>query len=125
MELLRAESVEAARAALANGTVALAGGTDLVPLVRDRIVDLPRGIAVQALVEAPAADVRSRIGRWATVEDDGPRRCRVFVDADNLDWPATALAMTGADFTVVSPPELRDHLRDMGRRCTAAAGPAI
>jgi hypothetical protein len=32
--------------------------------------------------------------------------------------------MTGAEFTVLSPPELRDHLRAMGRRCTAAAGPA-
>jgi len=91
--------------------------------VRDRIVDLPKGIAVEAVVQAPADVVRTRIGRWATVEDDGPRRCRVLVDADNLDWPATALAMTGADFSVVSPPELRDHLREMGRRCTAAAGP--
>jgi predicted DNA-binding transcriptional regulator YafY len=96
---------------------------DAAAFVRDRIVDLPKGIAVEAVVQAPADVVRTRIGRWATVEDDGPRRCRVLVDADNLDWPATALAMTGADFTVVSPPELRDHLREMGRRCTAAAGP--
>jgi predicted DNA-binding transcriptional regulator YafY len=97
---------------------------DAATFVRDRIVDLPKGIAVEAVVEAPAAAVRSRIGRWVTVEDDGPGRCRVRADADNLDWPATALAMTGAEFTVVSPPELRDHLRGMGRRCTAAAGPA-
>jgi predicted DNA-binding transcriptional regulator YafY len=97
---------------------------DAAAFVRDRIVDLPKGIAVEAVVQAPAGVVRTRIGRWATVEDDGPRRCRVLVDADNLDWPATALAMTGAEFTVVSPPELRDHLREMGRRCTAAAGPA-
>ena len=96
---------------------------DAAAFVRDRIVDLPKGIAVEAVVQAPADVVRTRIGRWATVEDDGPRRCRVLVDADNLDWPATALAMTGADFSVVSPPELRDHLREMGRRCTAAAGP--
>jgi predicted DNA-binding transcriptional regulator YafY len=47
----------------------------------------------------------------------------VLIDADNLDWPATALAMTGADFTVLSPPELREHLREMGRRCTAAGDP--
>jgi predicted DNA-binding transcriptional regulator YafY len=97
---------------------------DAATFVRNGIVDLPKGIAVEAVVEAPAGVVRTRIGRWATVEDDGPARCRVLVDADNLDWPATALAMTGAEFTVVSPPELRDHLREMGRRCTAAAGPA-
>ena len=38
MRLLRPESPEEAAAALGNGAVALAGGTDLVPLLRDRIV---------------------------------------------------------------------------------------
>src|SRR4051812_19276174 len=96
---------------------------DAAAFVRDRIVDLPRGIAVEAVVEAPADVIGVRIGRWATVADEGPGRCRVRMDADNLDWPATALAMTGADFAVLTPPELRDHLREMGRRCTAAAEP--
>ena len=50
MELLRPESVEEAVSALAmgsagNGAVALGGGTDLVPLLRDRIV------AAETLVE--------------------------------------------------------------------------
>src|SRR5438093_11267469 len=54
VQLLRPESVEAAAAALGNGSVALAGGTDLVPLLRDRLVsaetlvgwkeDVPRGV---------------------------------------------------------------------------------
>lgn len=54
MELLRPESAEAAVAALGNGSRALAGGTELVPLLRsglveaDTLVDvrgvLPRGI---------------------------------------------------------------------------------
>lgn len=38
MELLRPESVEAATSALGNGAVALAGGTELVPLMREGIV---------------------------------------------------------------------------------------
>jgi len=38
LELLRPESAEAAAAALGNGSKALAGGTDLVPLLRDGIV---------------------------------------------------------------------------------------
>jgi xanthine dehydrogenase YagS FAD-binding subunit len=38
LQLLRPDSVEAAAAELENGSVALAGGTDLVPLLRDRIV---------------------------------------------------------------------------------------
>ena len=38
MELLRPESVEEAAVALKNGAMPLAGGTDLVPLMRDGIV---------------------------------------------------------------------------------------
>ena len=54
MKLLRPPDAQAAVAALGNGSVALAGGTDLVPLLRDRIVQaetlvhladaVPRGI---------------------------------------------------------------------------------
>jgi xanthine dehydrogenase YagS FAD-binding subunit len=54
LELLRADSTAQAVAALGNGSVALAGGTDLVPLLRDGLVRadtlvflgdaLPRGI---------------------------------------------------------------------------------
>jgi xanthine dehydrogenase YagS FAD-binding subunit len=54
LELLRPESAEAAAASLGNGSVALAGGTELVPLLRDGIVEaetlvdvhdvVPRGI---------------------------------------------------------------------------------
>jgi xanthine dehydrogenase YagS FAD-binding subunit len=54
LQLVRPDSAEAAAAALGNGSVALAGGTDLVPLLRDGIVRadtlvdlrgaLPRGI---------------------------------------------------------------------------------
>jgi len=38
LELLRPESAEAASAALGNGSIALAGGTEVVPLVRDGIL---------------------------------------------------------------------------------------
>ena len=38
MELLRPDSVDAAVAALGNGSVAFAGGTELVPLLRDGLV---------------------------------------------------------------------------------------
>jgi predicted DNA-binding transcriptional regulator YafY len=98
---------------------------DAAAFVRDHITDLPARYAVEATLAAPAALVRSRIGRWATVEDDGPGRCRVHIDADTLDWPATALGVAGAEFTVVSPPELREHLRDLARRFAEAAGSVV
>src|SRR5580698_691859 len=78
---------------------------------------------VEVLINAPAAAVRERIGRWATVENAGPGRCRIRMTADSLDWPTMALGAVGADFEVVSPPELADHVRDWGRRFSRAGGP--
>lgn len=77
MELLRAESAEAARAALGNGSVALAGGTELVPLLRDgivhaeRLVELrgavPRGISDAAAAADPSGSVT--IGAGTTLAE--------------------------------------------------------
>ena len=50
MQLLRPESAEAAVAALGNGSVALAGGTDLVPLLRDSIVQAETLVDVGGVV---------------------------------------------------------------------------
>jgi xanthine dehydrogenase YagS FAD-binding subunit len=50
LELLRPDSLEAAQASLENGSVALAGGTDLVPLLRDRIVDATALVDIRAVV---------------------------------------------------------------------------
>jgi predicted DNA-binding transcriptional regulator YafY len=80
---------------------------------------------VEVVVAAPADDVRRRIGQWATVDDLGEGRCRVRMEPDDLSWPAMALGTVGAEFTVVSPPELRELLGDWGARFDrAAAGTA-
>jgi len=50
LELLRPSSAEEAAAALGNGSVALAGGTDLVPLLRDRLVRADTLVHVSAAV---------------------------------------------------------------------------
>ena len=50
MQLLRPESLEAATAALGNGSVALGGGTDLVPLLRDRIVEAETLVELRRVV---------------------------------------------------------------------------
>ncbi len=65
MELLRPESVEDARAALGNGSVALAGGTELVPLLRDRIVEASVLVDVRAVV--PRGIDGTRIGAGTTL----------------------------------------------------------
>jgi predicted DNA-binding transcriptional regulator YafY len=93
---------------------------DAAAFVRAGVTNLTPTYDVEALVEAPAVDVRQRIGQWCTVEDVGATRCRVRMTGDSLDWPAVALGMAGADFQVVCPPELLDRVRDWGRRFSQA-----
>jgi predicted DNA-binding transcriptional regulator YafY len=93
---------------------------DAAAFVRAGVTNVTPTYDVEAVVQAPAVDVRQRIGQWCTVEDIDATRCRVRMTGDSLDWPATALGMTGADFQVVSPPELLDRVHDWGRRFSQA-----
>jgi predicted DNA-binding transcriptional regulator YafY len=97
---------------------------DAAAFVRAGIAQVPTPFAVDVLVGAPADVVRARIGRWATVEETSPGKCRVRMRSDDLSWPALALGMTGAAFTVVHPPELADLVRDWGARFSSAGGTA-
>jgi predicted DNA-binding transcriptional regulator YafY len=94
---------------------------DAAAFVRAGIDTVRAVYETEVLVDAPAVTVHERIGRWCTVEDAGDGRCRVRMSGDSLDWAVIALGMTGADFQVVSPPELLDQVRDWGRRFTQAS----
>jgi xanthine dehydrogenase YagS FAD-binding subunit len=50
LELLRPESTEAAVAALGDGSIALAGGTEVLPLLRDGLLRAERLVDVRAIV---------------------------------------------------------------------------
>jgi xanthine dehydrogenase YagS FAD-binding subunit len=67
LELLRPESTEHAVASLGNGSVGLAGGTDLVPLVRDRIVRPERLVDLRGVVPRGISD--TRIGAGTTLAE--------------------------------------------------------
>ncbi|RBM13144.1 YafY family protein [Streptomyces sp. PT12] len=89
---------------------------DAAAFVRTRLREQPRPHRIDVLVDARAAAVRERIGRWSTVEETGPGRCRVRMTADSLQWPIMALGSLGADFRVIGPPELLDEIRAWGVR---------
>jgi predicted DNA-binding transcriptional regulator YafY len=93
---------------------------DAAEFVRRGIVATPAD-QVEAIIEAPAAAVRERIGRWAAVREAGPGRCLVMMKspADGL-WPLIALGMAEAEFRVLSPPELAERIRVWGSRFTRA-----
>jgi xanthine dehydrogenase YagS FAD-binding subunit len=67
LELLRPESVEAATAALGNGSKALAGGTELVPLLRDGLVTAET--LVQVADAVPRGIEGTRIGAGTTLAE--------------------------------------------------------
>jgi xanthine dehydrogenase YagS FAD-binding subunit len=67
LELLRPESVEAAAAALGNGSAALAGGTEIVPLIRDGILEPDKLVDVGAVV--PRGIDGTRIGAGTTLAE--------------------------------------------------------
>ena len=106
---------------------------DAAAFVRAGIGGLPAPYEVKAIVRAPTEQVRAAIGRWAEVTEtsdgadcadgaDGAdgQAALVRMRVDSLDWPAMALGSVGAEFTVLGPPAMRDHLRDWGARFTRA-----
>jgi len=93
---------------------------DAAAFVRAGVQSTRTGYDIEVIVEAPAEVVRERIGRWASVSEISATRCRVRMTADMLEWPVMGLGMTGADFQVISPPELIDWMRDWGARFSRA-----
>ena len=68
------------------------------------------------IVAADVATARAAVGRWGTVEVLNEARTVLRMQSDSLDWPALVLGSIGADFTVLSPPELVTHLHAWAER---------
>jgi predicted DNA-binding transcriptional regulator YafY len=97
---------------------------DAAEFVRSNVAAAPGALRVEAVVEAPAAGIRERLGRWATVTESGRDRCLVTIpNPETLDWAVIALGASGADFRVLSPPELTERIADWGARFTRAVQP--
>ncbi|MBO0708017.1 MAG: WYL domain-containing protein, partial [Candidatus Dormibacteraeota bacterium] len=79
-------------------------------------------VQVQVRVDAPAAQVRERTGGLVEALDD--RTSLLTLGATSLAAVALWLGALDADFTVVSPPELRDELLRLAERYGRAGDPA-
>ncbi|WP_248763231.1 YafY family protein [Pseudarthrobacter sp. SSS035] len=95
-------------------------GGDAADFVRTGIENVPRRYQVEVLIRAPAAAVRTEVGRWAAVEEISDQESLLRADVDALEWIALFLGAVGADFEVRSPPELTSYLREWGERFTRA-----
>lgn len=97
---------------------------DAATFVRTGIGARRPDYTVTADIEAPAAHVESRVGRWCTTTPLTPTRTRVHMSVDNLDWPILLLGKAEADFHVIEPPELIARLDDWGSRFARSADTA-
>jgi predicted DNA-binding transcriptional regulator YafY len=73
---------------------------------------------------APREVVAARLPTWlGAPEPVDEHSCRVRGSTgDAVEWFAVRLAVLGYEFTVHEPPELVEHVRELGARLTRAAG---
>lgn len=77
---------------------------------------LPRAWAIEVQLDAPVSDIAARVP--ATVAELSPAGSgtRLELRADSLEWVAGVLAGLGADFQVIRPDELREHVAALASR---------
>ncbi|EHR51173.1 putative transcriptional regulator [Saccharomonospora marina XMU15] len=89
---------------------------DAAAFVRRSVASVSQRNEIVLVVRAPAERVRAVVASWGTVTERDPESCLLRMNVDSFAWPALVLAAVGADFEVVSPPELGDYLRETGQR---------
>ena len=97
--------------------------SDAATFVRAGIDELQTQYSIEVLVSAPAPVVRSHVGRWGDVTEVDSGRCLLHMTSDSLDWPVAALCSIGADFGVISPPEMLDFVAESAERFARASTP--
>ena len=99
----------------------LPDGLDSVAFVERQTLAAAPTYRMVATVEAPAAEVRRRLGEAALeIEPLGDDRCRIMTGEDTLPWLGFALLRLDADFEVHEPPELKGYLEQMTDRLRRA-----
>jgi predicted DNA-binding transcriptional regulator YafY len=93
---------------------------DAAAFVRAGIKGAPTRYTIKVLIHAPAEKVRAMLDQWGTVEHLDGERCLLLMSSNTLDWPTFALGSVGAEFEVLTPPELLDHVREWGERLNRA-----
>ncbi|MFJ6464430.1 helix-turn-helix transcriptional regulator [Streptomyces sp. NPDC091387] len=83
-------------------------------------------VAIEVSFAASAEFVGARLpAAIGPLEPTGERSCLLrTVLADSLEWVAVRLALAECEFTVHRPPQLVEHLNELGGRLTRAASSA-
>lgn len=84
----------------------------------------PYRYQAEVLVHAPAAALAGRVSPTSgMLTPAGEDRCLLRIGAHSLDAMAFHLLALGAELTVIKPPELTGHLRDLAGRLLRATSP--
>ena len=94
---------------------------DAVAFVAERLLESAPTYRATATLRAPIERVAPALDGVGELEAIDANRCRVTIDGDTLEWLAFRLSSVGCEFEVHEPPELIDHLRELGSRIRRAA----
>jgi len=95
-------------------------GFDATDFVSRSLASVPWQHGIEVLLHTDAATAEERFPpTLASLEptDDGTV---LRMRAESLDWAAGLLAGAACDFTIIHPPELRNSVRELARRLSAA-----
>ncbi len=95
---------------------------DAAAFVRQNISAAPTNYDVRAILHCSPDTARSRLGRWAELEEGPDGHCRLTIRTESLEWAAMALGSVGVELADVRPPELVTLLVDWSERFARAAG---
>ena len=97
-------------------------GRDAAAFVQRGLSEASYRYEARVTLHAPAEELRKRRWLGGTVEPIDDSRCLFRTSDDNLDWLAMRIAMLGFEFECHGPPELVEHLREMGERVGRGVG---
>jgi predicted DNA-binding transcriptional regulator YafY len=96
---------------------------DVTAYVSGRVSAAAWRFRARVVVHAPAQEIAARINAAVGhVEARDTGSCVLHTGADSLESLAVHLGLLGADFEVVDPPELVDHLTLLAQRYARAVG---
>jgi predicted DNA-binding transcriptional regulator YafY len=90
--------------------------------VHRSIASAPNRFETRVILHASASEVSGRVPvHWGTLEPLDEHTCEYRTGDDDLRWLAMRIVTLGVDFEVHEPPELVEHLRELGLRITRGA----
>lgn len=121
-DVFRADRIEPRQPTRRRFTPRLVPGGDYTAFTMRRVAVSGWNVHARLRIASPAAEVLERINpAVGVVEEVSATESVLVTGADSIGTIAAFIGMLGMDFTVESPDELRDRLRELGDRYARAA----